>query len=196
MAEAGLAFGKNAPFLPNGSIFKRIMDPVDSESDPFGVADLYAAFLLLRAADGKKFGRGAQNSRRQTRFLFYMVVLDLLTDVLTRMGRQPTTQAKTQAMLQVFKSGSEDAREGFLGSALEVIDSYLTQGTDNCIHDEPAFGTFNYDLNAFLKWEKLGKSEENSPRLRQQLAVAKTVMGQPHGGYPSVREGIIAALGS
>jgi len=49
-------------------------------------------------------------------------------------------------------------------------------------------------LNAFLKWEKLGKSEDNSPRLRTQLAVTKTMMGQKRGTYPSVREEIIAAL--
>ncbi len=195
MGEPGLAFGKNAPFLPNGTIFKRITEQFDSETDPFGVEDLYAAYLLQKAADEKRFGRGARGTRRQTRFLFYMVVLDLLSDVLTRMERQPTNKAKTQALIRVFTLRQE-VREAFLESALEVVDSYLTQGTDNCIHDEPAFGSFNHDLNAFLKWDKLGKSEENSPRLRTQLAVAKTVMGQKHGECPSVREQAIAALTS
>jgi len=80
LGEAGLAFGKNPPFLPNGSIFKRIVSEEGvMEGEPFGVEDLYAAYLLHTAAETYKFGRGAeQDSRRQSRFLYYMVVLELL----------------------------------------------------------------------------------------------------------------------
>lgn len=198
MAEAGLAFGKNAPFLPNGSIFKRIMEPGDSNSEPFGIDDLYAAFLLQKAADEIKFGRAAKKAtRRQTRFLFYMVVLDLLSDVLTRMGEQVVNRRRTEALIKVFQQGNEDAREALLDSALEVIDTYLTEGTDNSAFDEPAYrNVFNYDLNAFLKWEKLGKSEGDCPRFRNQLAVIKSVMGQKIGGQPSVRDRVIAGIGA
>ena len=59
--EAGTAFGRNAAFLPNGSIFKRIMNG-DSLGAPFGVDDLYAAF---DAATGRRqvpvWARGAEN---------------------------------------------------------------------------------------------------------------------------------------
>jgi hypothetical protein len=77
-----------------------------------------------------------------------------------------------------------------------VVDSYLTSGTDDSVFDEPAFrNTFNNDLNGFLKWEKLGKSEQDSPRLRQLLAVNKLVMGRKVGGQPSPRDMIRAVVG-
>jgi hypothetical protein len=53
---------------------------------------------------------------------------------------------------------------------------------------------FDHDLNAFLKWEKLGKSEEDCPRFRNLLAVNKVAMGQKVGGQPSMRETIKAAI--
>lgn len=72
LAEAGLAFGKNPPFLPTGSVFKRIVN--EGQEEPFGLDDLYAAYRVQQIADGYKFGRGGKQSRRQTRFLFYMVL--------------------------------------------------------------------------------------------------------------------------
>jgi AIPR protein len=60
LGEAGLAFGKNPPFLPNGTIFKRIINQEGvAEGEPFGVDDLYASYLLKSAADSYGFGRGA-----------------------------------------------------------------------------------------------------------------------------------------
>ncbi len=190
--EAGIAFGKNAPFLPNGAIFKRIMEAASgSEDDPFGVDDLYAAYKLQQAADSCRFGRGATQTRRQTRFLFYMVVLDLLMDVMTRASLETTNKACTRALLKLFQPEQEAACEALLQSALEIIDTYLTQGMDDSVFDEPAYkNVFNFDLNAFLKWEKLGKSEQNCPRLRSLLAVIKSVMGRAAGGHPSARQTI------
>ena len=47
LGEAGVAFGKNPPFLPNGTIFKRIVNEEGVvEGEPFGVEDLYAAYLI------------------------------------------------------------------------------------------------------------------------------------------------------
>lgn len=81
LAEAGLAFGKNPPFLPDGSVFKRIVNG----DEPFGAVDLFAAYLLQQAANAYGFGRAAERpSRRQTRFLYYLVALDLLRDALSR----------------------------------------------------------------------------------------------------------------
>ena len=46
LGEAGLAYGKNPPFLPNGAVFKKI---VNSETETlFGLDDLYAAYLLQK----------------------------------------------------------------------------------------------------------------------------------------------------
>jgi hypothetical protein len=82
-----------------------------------------------------------------------------------------------------------------MGAAIEAIDSYLTSGTDNSLFDEPVFvSKMNNDLNAFMKWEKLGKSEADSPRFRQLLAVTKQAMAQHIGGQPSAREQIANAI--
>jgi hypothetical protein len=196
LGEAGTAFGKNGPFVPNGAIFKRIMEPVDGDEESFEIDDLYAAYHLQRAADGFGFGRGAAKpTRRQTRFLFYMVVLDLLKDVMTRSDMSPTRKNCTRALLKLIDGDHESAGQALLNTAIDVVDGYLTEGTDACMFDEPAYkNTFNRDLNAFLKWEKLGKSEEDCPRFRNLLAVSKIAMGQKLGGQPSIRETIRTAI--
>jgi len=51
LGEAGLAFGKNPPFLPDGVVFKRIVNSDADHSRPFGAIDLYAAYLLQTATD-------------------------------------------------------------------------------------------------------------------------------------------------
>jgi len=52
LGEAGVAFGKNAPFLPDGAIFRRIVGQEGvEEGEHFGIEDLFAAFLLQREAD-------------------------------------------------------------------------------------------------------------------------------------------------
>jgi hypothetical protein len=187
--EAGNAFGKNPPFLPEGAIFKRIVNDVDeSTGEPFGADDLYAAYLLQAGADELKFGRGAQTSRRQTRFLFYMVAVDLLRDVLTRTGKNPSLRDLSAAMIKTF--GNPEARAALLDQAVEVIDGYMTQSSDDSVFKEPAYsGTFNTDLNGFLKWEKFGRSELDTPRLRSALAMAKSLMGRgsPGSAAPTPR---------
>jgi hypothetical protein len=196
LGEAGVAFGKNPPFLPNGTVFKKIMSVDDAGDEAFGVDDLFAAYRLQREADGFQFGRGApETSRRQTRFLYYMVVIDLLRDVMTRAKIGTSRKKITTASLKLFVPENEPAKDALMRAAIEAIDTYLTSGTDNSIFDEPAFvNTMNNDLNAFMKWEKLGKSEADSPRFRQLLAVTKQAMAQRVGGQPSVREQITTAI--
>ncbi len=194
LGEAGTAFRQNTPFLPDGAIFKRIMEPIQVE-DSFGVEDLYASFLLKKTADEIGFGRGSIASRRQTRFLFYMIAMELLTDILTRMRLQPFNQTKTKALLKLFNPGNDYAKQALMDAAIEFVDSYLTEGTDNSVFEEPAFrNTFNNDLNGFLKWDKIGKNEESCPRFRTQISVIKSVMGQKLGGQPSTRDIIMMAL--
>lgn len=195
LGECGVAFGKNPPFLPNGSVFKRIVNAAENGGDPFGVDDLFAAYLLHQAADRFDFGRGASNqSRRQTRFLFYMVALDLLRDVMTRASLPTNNNNCTQAILKLFSAGGEEA-DVWMDCAIEVVDSYLTQGSENSVFDEPVYkNTYNTDLNSFLKWEKLGKSEKDTPMLRNLLAVNKSAMAKKFGAQLSPREMIRAAI--
>ncbi|MDE2054038.1 MAG: hypothetical protein KGI62_05065, partial [Xanthomonadaceae bacterium] len=49
---------------------------------------------------------------------------------------------------------------------------YLTDGNEDSLFMEPEFQKMK-DLNAFLKAERLGKTDEFSPRLRTQIALAK-----------------------
>ena len=194
LGEAGMAFGKNPPFLPDGSIFKRIMNGTETDGGPFGVLDLYAAYLLQQGIMPYGFGRGAEKlSRRQTRFLFYMVVIDLFKDILSRSGMPSDLRNISRFLIKVMKN--EAAREALLDQAVEVIDSYFTQGADDSVFFEPSYvNTYNTDLNQFLKWEQLGKSEVATPRLRSALAINKSVMGRSSGGHPSPRQIIVTAL--
>jgi hypothetical protein len=194
LKEAGTAFRTNIAFAPNGSIFKRIINNEESD-DPFGVEDLYAAFLLEKDADRYKFGRGGETTRRQTRFLFYLIVMDLLEDVLVRAQLPSSPKHLTRALLALFKPGNESASGALLDAAVEVVDEYLTSGTDNAVFTEPAFqNSFNNDLNAFLKWEQLGKNDQTSPRLRALLAMHKSIMSKSIAGQPSQRSLITTVI--
>ncbi|MBL7648860.1 MAG: AIPR family protein [Candidatus Hydrogenedentes bacterium] len=193
LGEAGMAFGKNPPFLPDGSVFKRIVNETESDGGPFGAVDLYAAYLLQESIGAMGFGRGAvKQSRRQTRFLFLMVVIDLFRDVLSRSNKSLDHRTISSALVKVMEDG--DARVALLERAAEVIDGYFTQGSDDSVFGEPAYlNSFNADLNAFLKWEKLGKSENDTPRLKSALAINKAVMGKQINGV-SERQTIEAAF--
>ena len=177
LGEAGSAFGKNAPFLPNGTIYKRIMEPTENDIQ-FGVDDFYAAYLLQRAANVSGFGRGSQHvARRQTRFLFYMVAMEMVSGVLSWMGVQSSKSAKTQAVIKILGSNPDDmALSPLVVNSLTCIDTYMTDG-DNSVFREPAYsGVFNNDLNGFLKWDKLGKSAEFCPCFRMRLDLAKMLI--------------------
>ena len=124
-----------------------------------------------------------------------MVVLDLLREVLSRAAISTTHRSLSSSLIKLFGDGNEQPSDALLDVAIEVVDSYLTQGNDNSLFDEPAYkNTFYFDLNAYLKWEKLGKTESDSPRFRALLAVTKMFMGQKMGGQPSRRELITKAI--
>jgi hypothetical protein len=189
LQEAGTAFGRNAAFVPGGNVFKRITAPSD---EPFGVDDLYAAYRLQEAAEGYEFGRNSpKRSRRQTRYLYYLVVIDLLKDVLVRAGVDATPAKYTHALLKLFAPGNEQAITTLLDTAAEVIDAYLTEGTDDSVFLEPSYRATN-DLHSYLKGEQLGKTTESSPHLRSLIADYRKVMSM--GGMASVREQISAVI--
>jgi len=196
LGEAGMAFSKNGPFLPNGAIFRQVMSEAVGE-EPFGTGDLYAAYRLQIAADNLQFGRAAtKNSRKQSRFLFYMVTIELLKHVLIQVYAVPSVATKqvTQALLKLFLASDHSGAEALLNTAIEVIDEYLTPGSDYSIFKEPAFINYNNDLNAFLKWEKIGKSDGYTPCLRSLLAVVKHTMGRGGIGQASPRDSITSAI--
>jgi hypothetical protein len=165
--EAGIAFGKNPPFAPGGSLFNKIVN------DPgFGVESLYAAYLMQTLANQYGFGRGAQSQTRgQTRYLFIMVAVDLVKDFLINERRDYGHSGLTDAIIAF---GRTDLLREFGDAAIQLIDDYLTNGNEDCLFEEPEFQK-SRDLNAFLKSEKLGKGDEFSPRLRTQMTMTKKI---------------------
>jgi hypothetical protein len=188
MSEPGIAFGKNPPFAPGGSIFKRIID-----SQSFSVDEIYACYLLQREANKIKFGRNAEKqSRGQTRYLFYYVVTDLIKDILINDSKPYGLKDITNAVNIIFKDGSETSK-GLIDIALNVIDNYLADGNPDSLFTEPEFQRTK-DLNNFLKWDKLGKGREYTPKFEQILFANKYLMGQSLAGQLSIRKQILEML--
>ena len=179
LREAGKAFGSNRSFVPGGTVYRQI---VERTEQPFGVDDLYAACVVQKAGEHYEFGRGSRKaSRKQTRYLFYLIVLELLRDVLVRANRSSSYGDLTQAVLKLNRKGNEEAIRSLFEAGVGVVDEYLTIGEQDSVFTEP---TFKNDLGGFLKSEQLGKTE-HTPNLQALLAINKRTMGR---GNPSPRD--------
>jgi hypothetical protein len=191
LGEAGLAFAKNAPFLPGGAVFKRIEDPQVTGS--FDALDLYAGYRLDRAAEKLGFGRGANKpSRQQTRFLFYMIAVQILRDILVYASLPTMPRDISRAFVTLFMPENEPIAEELVSAAAETIDEYMQDGDDDCAYKEPAYRQL-LNMNSFLKLEGLGK--DTSPNLRTLVALQKKALGKvPKGSTASPRDQIIAIV--
>ena len=192
LGEPGTAYGRNAAFLPTGSVFRRIFNAQPTD-EPFSVEDFYAAYRVQQSADGYGFGRGADRpSRRQTRFLFYTVTLDILRGVLTYANLGTGPKSLTGALLKLYAPGHEEAAKALTDIAIEVVDEYVSLGSEESVFKEPAFqNKFNNDLNGYFKWDQLGKSDTSSPNLRSLIAITRRTLGR---GSPPPRDLILAAI--
>ena len=173
LGSPGTAFGKNEPFLPGGSLYERIISRQE-EDTPFGVPDLHAAYKIQCVADDIRFGRQSNlNTRRQSRFLFYHVIMRMLHNVilLTPELHSPNVSSSvlTDAVLKLTKQGAETQFEILRNAALAVIDQYLTPGGDNSAQNEESLVKAGSDMGSFLKADRLG-TPEHSPLLVQLLA--------------------------
>jgi hypothetical protein len=194
LAEPGLAFGKNPPFLPNGSVFTRMTG--DRPGGQFGAHDLYAAYLVLESGRQAGFGRGGTTARRQTKFLYYFVLINLLRDALEKehLGAGPSNI--TDAVIALFDD-QNDAGQLLQEMAAALIDNYLTESNENSVFHEARFRDpqgFNFDLNGFLKWEQLGRSLDQTGGLQAQLFFQKQFMGMNQGGSKTARKMIAERL--
>jgi hypothetical protein len=197
LGEAGAALRKNEPFQPSGAIFKRIVEQPDSAGERFDIEDLYASYVLKAASDEMSFGRGGKSTRRLTRYLFYYVAVELVRATLIRMEASHHNKAVTRAIVAL--SETDDGRVAWkelLDSAIELVDSYLTQGSENSVFDEPVLkNTYNNDLGTFLRWEQLTKAKDQTPMLTQLLELTKMTMRKtPRSGQPSTHEQLQKAL--
>ena len=199
MSEPGIAFSKNAPFLPNGAVYERIL--LRGEGEPaFGADDLFAAFKVKSLADQIGFGRQAtQASRRQSRFLFYYVIMRMLNNVILltpELGKPAVNPHDlTEAVLKLSAPGNEEQLELLASGAVTLIDQYLTPGSsqNSAFNEKPFIEVHNGDLNAFLKAENLGRAN-HSPELGQSLAITNSAFNMS-GGRAKVANGLVAANG-
>jgi hypothetical protein len=160
----GIAYGKNPPFAPGGSLFKKI-----TGEPGFGVESLYAAFLLQKLAGGYGFGRGSKTpTRGQTRFLFMFVVVDLVRYTLIDLRKSRSHASISQAVRLLTDAG---LLSEFGDIAALAVDDYLTRGNEESVFTEPVFEGMQ-DLNAFLKSERLN-DQDFAPRLREQMTMTR-----------------------
>jgi len=189
MNEPGLAYGKNPPFAPGGSMFKRIV-----ERDDFTVDDLYAAYLMYKLTTQKiKFGRAAERaSRGQTRHLFYYVIVQLLKECMLQASLPINNQSITFSIIRVFKDYDSSAAQELSEAALNVIDDYLLREKEDSLFTEP---NYTGDSNAFLKWEKIGKGKEFTPKLENLIYMNILLMRKSLGtGSQSPRDNVISVI--
>ncbi len=186
----GQAYGRSAPFLPGGSIFKQV-----TETEPITVDDLYASYRLQQSAEKFKFGRGAgvQPSRRLTRFLYYFVVMDLLRDVLIRTNQDYSSQGLTTAFRCLLQDCNQDTLQLLLDASIDVVDEYLNQESDDSVFKEREF---EGNLNGWLKSERLGRNEDATHRLNSLMATHKAIFGRARRGQSSPRDMVTQALAS
>lgn len=184
--EAGTSYGKNPPFSPGGSIFHKIVNQPD-----FGLDDLYVAYMLAKAGGNYRFGRGAEKQQRgQTRFLFFMVTVELLKDCFIAADMKATNRNITKAFLNLFKPENSEELNALLDFAIGIVDDYLTQGHEYSVFKEPKFLEKGSDINSFLKWEQLGKGNEPTPLLTTLIAQYKIAMKGGIGNQPRYRDKI------
>lgn len=193
LCEPGRAFGRSAPFLPGGAIFKRI-----TEIEPIDADDLYAAYRLHQLAEPFKFGRGAdvRPSRRLTRFFYYFVVMELLRDVLIRGGRGAAPKKLTQAFSTLMEEGNEEPLDLLLNAAIDIVDEYVSRESDDSVFQEE---DFDDNLNTWFKLEAIGKNTDRTYRLNSLLTTHKGIFRRATKGQPSprdlVEEAITPAIG-
>ena len=184
LGEAGIALGKDGPFQPSGHIFKKI---IGNDESTFQVDDLYAAHLLKARGDQLSFGRGALQTRRQTRYLFYYVFIELLRQGLVKAGKTQDLENISNAVLKVLDASNDHVGDLLIEASINVIDNYLTPDTDESVFTEPEYKTrFSQDLGNFLKWEQLCKDKANAPVFQQQISIARFVMGTKTGKTTSL----------
>jgi hypothetical protein len=142
------------------------------------------------AAEKNGFGRSAhKNSRKLTRYMFYMIAVELLRDVLIR-AELPVGFSDLSAAV-IRTNNNQEAWDYLIGSSLGAVDEYLTQGEEESIFNEPFFNKkFNSDLNSYLKWEGVGDPEQ-SPRYASMMGLNKRIMGR---GNPCPRDIITSAV--
>jgi len=168
LGNPGLSFGRNPPFAPGGSVFKKVV----SNEYGFSVDDLYAAYILNSLTIAIKFGRSAEKqSRGQTKFLFCYVIIELLKYCMEVAAVEKENTNVSKAVVKVFSDINSESSNILRNSALAIIDDYLSPTLEDSIFHEESYKTTG-DLNAFLKNDNLGK-KDFTPLLIDAIKIGK-----------------------
>jgi hypothetical protein len=192
LGEVGSAFGKTPPFSPGGTVFKEIInnqthDDLDKtiHIKSFGVNDLYACYLLhQKTINDYKFGRNAdankKTQRGSTRYLFYYTVIKIVKDILlntTGIETAYQTDNITKAFMSLFEPANQEALNALMDTAAQIVDEYLTEGTEDNIFQDPQFKDYDNNLNRILKSPMIGKTVSYNNIFAVNVRVMKRFAG-------------------
>ena len=179
---AGAAFRTNKPFFPNAPHYRKITRQGE-EGPPFDHRMLFAALLLKEQADRLHFGRAGKQQRRLTRFLFYMILGNVLRFILQT---SPDIVASPQNMGDSIVKLGTMPDNGILTSladhAASAVDDYMNSEMEGGAYEEEVYrGQFGQNLNQFLKSDQLGT--DSTPNLRTKISLfQQTSRMAPQGG--------------
>lgn len=186
LSSPGPAWNKKDMFLPQGSIFEKIMSR--EEDIPFGVDDIFAAYILKKAAANYGFGdkrHPKAGTRSKTTYVFYFVFVFILSNILKKYKKErPLRSELTQAIINLDSAGSTSDNTSAISElyrvSIEAIDEYMTDDEDTT---SSIFKEENYkgDLNTFLKSNNLG-NDKHSPLLLDLLNDMNRVLSRPSVG--------------
>lgn len=179
--EPGRAYRSNAPFIPGGDVFQRVINCKDEPLlDSFGVEDIYAAYLLQEVAKRNNFGKKGNPARGRTKFLFIFVLINLLREV-ARMEKIPPSNSNISKYVIKLFSDVNESQEILEQLSVDFIERYFTEDNEYGVFKEEKLGN---DMFYFIKSEFLGKNLEQTPNLKASLESVKIQMGI---GKPSPR---------
>jgi hypothetical protein len=187
----GRAFGGSRAFVPGSPVFRLVTGP----DHPFGADDLRAAWILHAAESKLGYGRGATaKHRRQTRFVFYFVAIELLRRVVSATDPEDC-EAITKAVLALADAEDRTAFDAWVAEADATVEEYMNAGMPFSAFSEPGFTEVaGGDLNAFLKSERLGTEQSYAPGLINAIHDHFRMLGRGMGGAPSPKAAIEAVL--
>lgn len=182
----GISFGKTPPFAPGGTLFNEI-----TKREDFGVDDIYAAFLLKKLTDEKKFGKNTPIKHiGKARYLFYYIIIELIQHCLANIAIDPQIETNiTKSIIAILKDINTEEAEILYSHAIQIIEDYYNQAEENSFTKEISFSG---DINAFLKQDKL---IENTQNLKTLLRSQKQVMNRNIGNRYSDRDSICNLIG-
>ena len=125
-----------------------------------------------------------------------MIVIALLKSVMIDAQIKTTNVLVTQAFLKLFNPNNELACNGLFETAIQLIDEYMTPGKPESVENEPDVLNKSKDVKGYMRWEKLGKNTESSPKLMDLLALHQRLMKRGTPGQQSPFDLILAVIKS